>query len=128
MDTMYETKILVVEDEDPIAQLFKLQLELQGFLADIAHRWSEMMEHLKISHYDCMLMDVVLPDKNGILILKELKEMEKTKHIPVIMVSNVDDFDHIKEACNLGATDYFIKSRYDMDEIIKAIQQALVRN
>ncbi|MAE43506.1 MAG: hypothetical protein CMF63_00670 [Magnetovibrio sp.] len=79
--------VLICEDEPDIAKLLELMLKLDGFATDTASSAAEAEELLGKNTYDAMTLDLVLPDKDGITLLQELRENPKTKHLPIIVVS-----------------------------------------
>ena len=74
---------------------------------------------------DLILLDLVLPGKNGFQFLKEIKESEKTKKIPVVILSNLGDEEEVRQGLKLGAIDFLIKADYDLDEVVEIIKKYL---
>ena len=74
---------------------------------------------------DIILLDLIMPEKNGFETLEELKKMPETKDIPVIVLSNLGQDTDIKQSKDLGAVDYLIKSNYSMPEVIEKIKMYL---
>lgn len=69
-----------------------------------------------------VLLDLILPKKDGFTVLKELKADPKLSDVPVIVLSNLGEDDNIKKALSLGAKDYFVKSQHPINEIIEKIE------
>ncbi|HUQ85276.1 MAG TPA: response regulator [Candidatus Limnocylindrales bacterium] len=84
-------KILYVEDEDLLVQVFSDALKNEGFTVESATDGEVALIKVDEFHPDLSLLDVKLPKLNGIEVLKKLKEKEETKHIPVIMFTNQGD-------------------------------------
>lgn len=120
-------KILIVEDEESIRDLYKRQVELAGFQTDSVASGKEALAALTQNHYDLILLDIMLPDVNGLQILKEVKGNDKTKSTSVLMLTNLGQDITIKEGFNLGAEGYLIKASYTPDQIIQEINNILTK-
>lgn len=97
-------KILLVEDEASIADVFKDQLTLGGFDVEIALGGAQALEMLKANKYDLMLLDLVMPEVDGLAVLQSIKDKpEDYPKIPTIALTNVtsDDVKKEVEAHNL---------------------------
>ena len=70
-------------------------------------------------------MDIILPDINGVQVLKRMKEDPDLADVPVIMLTNLNEKDYINEALALGANDYLIKAHFTPNEVIDKIKQIL---
>ena len=100
------SKILIIEDEEAIADLEKDYLELSGFDVEIATRGDVGLEKALKEEYDLIILDLMLPEVDGFDICRQVRE---EKNIPIIMVSaKKDDIDKIR-GLGLGADDYMTK-------------------
>ena len=97
-------KILIIEDEYFISDLYKMQLEKAGFLIDVAAMGNDGILKLKANNYDLLLLDVMLPDINGIEVLKKIKADDATKNIPVVLLTNLAQDEIIKEGFHFGSS------------------------
>lgn len=122
------TKVLLIEDEDYIRDLFKRQLDLAGFQTDAMPNGKEGLNALAQNNYDLILLDIMLPDYNGLQILKEVKLSDKTKKIPVILLTNLGQDVVIKEGFQLGAEGYLIKSAYTPNQIVQEVKNFLAKH
>lgn len=100
-------KILIVEDEPELMKSMVLYLRSENFVCEEAPDYRTARQKIELYNYDCILLDVSLPDGNGLLLLKELKENKKTDGIIVVSAKN-SITDRI-EGLNLGADDYLTK-------------------
>jgi DNA-binding response OmpR family regulator len=100
-------KILIVEDEMALSKSMADYLQKENYYCDIAHDFSEGRNKMESFDYDCVLLDISLPDGNGLQILKELKGNNKTEG--VIIISAKDSLDDKIAGLNLGADDYLSK-------------------
>lgn len=99
-------KVLIVEDDNSIAELQKDYLELSGFKVEICNDGAEGLDEIRKNKYDLLILDVMLPKINGFEILKQINE---NKDIPVLLVSaKKEEIDKIK-GLSLGADDYITK-------------------
>ncbi len=115
--------IYCVEDEANIQELILYALRTAGFEAEGCFSASELEERLQTTIPDMILLDIMLPEKDGITILEELRKTKNTKDIPVIMITaKSSEFDKIK-GLDLGADDYITKPIAIMEMIsrIKAV-------
>lgn len=74
---------------------------------------------------DLILLDLILPRKDGFEVLKALKEDEKTKDIPVIVLTNLESVQDVEKALELGATTYLVKANYNLTEVLEKIRQTI---
>ncbi len=74
---------------------------------------------------DLILLDIILPKKNGYEVLEELKKDEQTKKIPVILLTNLESPEDIEKAFEKGASTYLVKSDYRLEDIVKKIKETL---
>lgn len=121
-------KILLVEDEQFIRDLYKRQLEKAGFVVDAFSSGGPATSSLENMAYDLIILDIMLPQTSGLEILKKIKANEKTKKIPVVMLTNLGNEDIIKEGFLLGAEGYLIKSSYSPNQIVAEIKEILQKS
>lgn len=100
-------KILIIEDEKELVKSMAQYLRQESYVCEIAYTASDAFEKVVIFDYDCILLDITLPDGNGLKILEKLKERNKTDGVIIISAKNSLD-DRIK-GLNLGADDYLTK-------------------
>jgi DNA-binding response OmpR family regulator len=104
---MADMKILIVEDEPELAQGMVTYLKDENYLCDTAGTVEAAREKIERYEYDCILLDISLPDGNGLNVLEQLKQDGKTDGVIIISAKNAID-DRIK-GLNLGADDYLTK-------------------
>ena len=124
-----KTKILLVEDEMILRQGFEQLGDWgsEGFLMlDSVSNGQEALDSIALLEPDIVITDIVMPVMDGLTLIRILHK--KFPHIQIVVLSNYDTFDYVKEALQLGATDYFLKSRADFNSVLsclKKIQQEL---
>jgi class 3 adenylate cyclase len=102
-------RILVVDDTDANRDLLSRRLRRQGHAVDIADGGRSALEALSKSEFDLILLDLMMPDINGLQVLTWLKANPRLQHIPVIMISALDEIDSTVRCIELGAEDYIAK-------------------
>ncbi|PIP17410.1 MAG: response regulator [Candidatus Portnoybacteria bacterium CG23_combo_of_CG06-09_8_20_14_all_37_13] len=115
--------ILFIEDEAHFQKLVGEQLEEQNFKVLSALNGEIGLKKAIENKPNLILLDLILPKKDGFEVLKELKASEQTKNIPVIVLTNLESAQDVQRALNLGATTYLVKTNYKLEEIIKKIKE-----
>jgi DNA-binding response OmpR family regulator len=113
-------KILIIEDEKNIALLLKMFLEHDSFEVFTAGNGLDGIKMAQELSPDLILLDIVLPGISGYLVCKNLKEDEKTKSIPVIVISARTSKEDIEKIFSSGAQDYIAKP-FSLPQIKKSI-------
>nr|WP_320048648.1 response regulator transcription factor [uncultured Desulfuromonas sp.] len=116
-------KILVVEDEKKVASFIKRGLEEENFTVDIAANGEEGLYMAESNHYDLILMDIMLPKKDGLTVIKELRTKEVTT--PVLCLTAKDSVEDIVAGLDSGSDDYLTKP-FAFAELLARVK-ALVR-
>lgn len=118
-------KILIIEDEENLLLLTKSELEKENYQVDFATTLRQAMDKIISSSYDCILLDIMLPDGNGLSVLKTLKNLEREDN--VIILSAKDSIDDKVSGLDLGADDYLAKP-YHIAELSARIKTITRRN
>lgn len=121
-------RILLIEDEIFLRELYKRELELENLLTDAFEKGKEGLQALQENHYDLVLLDIMLPDMNGIDVLKQIKQNPATKDVPVAFLTNLGQDSITKEGYELGAIGYLLKSSYTPDQIVAEVKKLLEKN
>ncbi|MDF7826217.1 response regulator transcription factor [Pontiellaceae bacterium B12227] len=111
-------KILIVEDDRKIASFVQKGLKEQGYTIDVCHDGDQGHEMAMGDSYDVILLDIMLPGRDGLSILRALREEKNT--VPVILLTARSGLDERVEGLNMGADDYLPKPFY-MEELIARI-------
>lgn len=120
-----QKKILLIEDDDLIRNLYQSELGAAGYSIDGYATGKEGLDALGKNSYDLVLLDIMLPDINGLIILKTIKANDATKNIRVIMLTNLGQDTIIKSAFKLGAEGYLVKLSLTPDAFVKEVKNAL---
>ena len=122
MSLMNPNKIMIVEDEETLALVLKEKFEKNHFSVKVVGDGAKAYSGAKSFKPDVVALDLMLPNKNGLDILKEIMDDDATKRIPIIIISNLMDDTSIKTALKLGAKDYFVKADHSINEIFEKIK------
>lgn len=119
------TKILVIEDEASLQKSLTEFLEEEKFEVLSALDGEKGLSMAQGEKPDLILLDIILPKKDGYEVLSELKQGEDTKRIPVILLTNLEGPEDIEKAFEKGASTYLVKSNYKLEDIVKKIKSTL---
>ena len=122
-----KTKILIVEDEEILLTALSEELKQEGFEVVGAKDGMEGVEKAASEKPDLVLLDLVMPRLDGIGALKQMKESDATKEIPVVILTNLSDYDKVSDALSMGAMDYLVKANYRLEELVAKIKNVLER-
>lgn len=120
-----KTKILVIEDEITLQRSLLEFLIKEKFEAIGASDGERGLELAKTMLPDLILLDIILPKKDGYEVLAQIKRDEMTKHIPVILLTNLERPEDINQAFEKGAYAYLVKSDYKLEEVARKVREAL---
>ncbi|MFH1662157.1 MAG: response regulator [Candidatus Falkowbacteria bacterium] len=117
-----KNKVLIVEDEATISELYKTKLEAGGFEVFVANNGADGLKIAKEKKPHIVILDVILPQLDGFSVLEEIKKDSSTKKIPVIMLTNLGTDEDKEKGKKMGAQDYLVKSNLtpaQVEEVIK---------
>lgn len=117
-------KILIIEDETSLSNSIASYLKADNYLCEIAGNYKMALDKIESFDYDCILLDITLPDGNGLNVLKELKKSKRTDGVIIISAKNSVD-DKI-DGLNLGADDYISKP-FHLSELSARISAVIRR-
>ncbi|MDP3964893.1 MAG: response regulator [bacterium] len=115
--------ILVVEDEESIAKSYLKHFHDLGWEVVIAIDGEDALEKLKNVTPDLILLDLILPKMHGFEFLSQIKQDEKLKNLPVIILSNLSSSRNKDKAVALGAEKYFVKTEVTIGDIVEMVQE-----
>ncbi len=108
-DTENPALILVVDDNEMNRDMLYRRLKRQNYGVIVAEDGEQALSMVKEQSFDLILLDIMMPNISGYDVLERLKADDETKHIPIIMISAVDDLDSVVRCIELGAEDYLFK-------------------
>ncbi len=118
-------RILFIEDEAALQKTFGEIIGQEGYEMISALNGEIGLNLAKTEKPDLILLDLVLPKIHGFEVLKELKENEVTKNIPIIVLTNLEGIGDVEKAIELGATTYLVKAQYKLEEVVDKIKKVL---
>lgn len=115
-------KILFVEDEESLQKVIKETLETNGYSVISASDGEGGIQLAQKEKPDLILLDLILPKKDGFEVLSELKKSSDTAVIPVIVLTNLEGSADVEKALSLGARTYLVKSNYSLDDVLLKVR------
>jgi two-component system, OmpR family, alkaline phosphatase synthesis response regulator PhoP len=125
MDNQENKKILVVEDDRSLQNALVEMLSQAGYAVMTALDGEEGLEKIFAEKPDLVLLDIILPKKDGYEVLETIKKNEATKDVPVLILTNLEEIDNIQKAIDLGATTFMVKSDFSLKDVLGKIKEAL---
>lgn len=118
-------KILLIEDEDYIREIYKEEIESSGFSVDAMPTGRQGLDAFYKNTYDMVVLDIILPDINGLDILKKIKENSLKKSVPVLLLTNLGQDIIVKQGLEFGAEAYLEKIDNTPDTVVDKIKSIL---
>lgn len=118
-------KILFIEDESALQRAVTKILSEEGYQVLSALDGEIGLRLAQKELPDLVLLDLILPKKDGFEVLKELKQDQRTQQTPVIILTNLEGGADVERALTLGAKTYLVKTNYRLEEIVEKIKQTL---
>jgi len=117
--------VLIVEDDSHISKVYEIQIKREGFNTTIARDGEQAIEFLKTENFDLIILDLMIPKKDGFSVLEEIRKNPKFLNIPVLIISNLGQKADEIRAIELGATEYLIKIDHSIQEVINKVKSYL---
>lgn len=122
MDTTTGKKVIIVEDDEHIAKVYEIKLAKEGIVASVARDGEEAVTKILTERPDLVILDLMVPKKDGFAVLEEIKRDQSVARIPVIVLSNLGQQKDQERAMALGASEYLIKVDYPIQEVINKVK------
>jgi CheY-like chemotaxis protein len=122
-----KAKVLIAEDDKFLSKVLSDKFTRKNYTAIIASDGIEAINKIKKELPDIVLLDLVMPNKNGFEILEEVKTDERYKKIPVIILSNLGQKSDLERGKKLGVVDYLVKSNTPINDIVKKVEEVLAQ-
>ncbi len=120
-------KILIIEDDQFLLKIYSNKLRAEGFEVSQAAEGNEGLRKVTDEKPDLIILDLILPGKNGFDILAEIKTNDETKDIPVLILSNLGQDKDIKRGLEMGAVDYFVKTDIKLSDVLGKVREHLLK-
>jgi CheY-like chemotaxis protein len=118
-------KVLIVEDDSLLLKVLSERFIKDTFQVATVENGLEVMDAVKKFQPDIIMLDLIIPGIDGFAVLKELKANTQTRHIPVAVLSNLEEVGDVKSVKALGAEEYFIKANTEMKQIVDYAKKRL---
>lgn len=118
-------KILIIEDEETLLKALVSKFKSKKLLVLQAKNGQEGLLIAQKENPDLILLDIVMPVMDGITMLKQLREKDWGKEIPVIVLTNLNDSQKVSEAMTRGVHDYLVKTDWKLDDLAKKVDERL---
>lgn len=119
-------KILLVDDDELMVKMYQGKFVDDGYDVEVATNGEQGLIKTLEFKPDLVLLDIMMPEIDGLQVLKKLKENEETKKIPVILLTNVGGSDEdVERGLGLGAVAYMVKAHYDAKDVVKKVKEVL---
>ncbi len=118
-------KILIIEDDATLSELLSKQLLSSGFETLVASNGLEGLVKIKNDKPDAIIVDIMLPVMDGVKMLEELRRTDPHIKIPIIVLTNLNDIEHIEKAINNNAIAYLVKSDQSLQNILDILHKKL---
>lgn len=118
-------KVLIIEDDEHVSKVYDIKLKMENIDTTIARDGDEGVKICSAEKPDLILLDLMLPKKDGFEVLEEIKKNDDCKHAPVFILSNLGQQSDIDKAKNLGAAEYMVKADTKISDIVDKVKSYL---
>ncbi len=125
MSEQEKKKILIIEDDRSLQSALVEIIQQEGFETESAFDGEEGLAKIRSFGPDLVLLDIILPKKDGFDLLSEIKKDEALKNIPVLVLTNLEEVNNIQKALDLGANSYLVKSDFSLKDIVEKVRAIL---
>lgn len=120
-----KSRVLIIEDDPVLGSVITEKLNASGYDASLVTDGAVGIETVRKTHPDIILLDILLPTKNGYEIMEEISRDEGIRNIPVVIISNSGQPVEIERMIKLGAKDYLIKAQFTPEEVLEKVRTQL---
>lgn len=126
MDEQKGKRILIIEDDQFLREFYQELLQTEGYVVDTAEDGEVAVPKIHEGGYSLILLDIMLPKKDGVQVLRETKlNPPRNPNGPIIILTNLGQDSVIKACFEMGATGYMIKSALNPDQVLQEIHNYL---
>lgn len=111
-------KILVVEDDEHISRIYGMKFSKEGYATTFVTNGDDAIEKITAEKPNLIVLDLMVPKKDGFMVLEEIKKNPELATIPVLVLSNLGQQTDKDRAISLGANEYMVKVNYSMQEVV----------
>lgn len=118
-------KLLIIEDDEHVSRVYDVKFTHEGYQTVFAKNGNEALEKIALEKPDLIILDLMIPGKDGFAVLEEVKQNQELAAIPIIILSNLGQPSDQERALALGAREYLVKVDYSMQEVINKVKSYL---
>jgi len=118
-------KVLLVEDDQDLQEMLQIKLGGWGFSVQIAGTGKAALKAMKEDDFSLIILDILLPEMDGLMVLEKMKKDDDFKDIPVLVFSNLGGDTEIQKAKDLGADEFLIKSETNLNVLVDKMKKML---
>jgi len=119
-------KILLVEDDPFLVDIYSTKLENAGFSVEVAPDGKTGLKKIREEEYDLVVLDIVLPQMDGWEVLREVKKDPQLQDVRIFVFSNLGQKEEVEKGLEMGAVKYFIKAHFTPQDIVDEIKKTLL--
>jgi DNA-binding response OmpR family regulator len=119
------TKIAIIEDDAVISQMYRMKFEADGFEVQLANNGRHGVELAESMHPDIILLDIQMPEMNGVEALEVIRKSSWGKDIPVIILTNLGEEEAPKQIRTLGIHSFIVKANLTPRQVVQRVREAL---
>lgn len=121
------TKIAIIEDDSAIHQMYRMKFESEGFDVQLAGDGRAGVELVKTFRPDLVLLDMQMPEVDGLSALQQIRSHDWGKHVPVIILTNLGEEESPKELKSLGISGYIVKAELTPRQVVARVKEVLAK-
>jgi DNA-binding response OmpR family regulator len=118
-----DVQVLLIEDDTALAQMYRIKLERDGYTVRVAGDGEEAQRLVDQQMPDLIFLDIRLPKMDGLVFLEQLRAVERTRNIPVVIVSNYSEQELVSRGLQLGALEYLVKSQTTPGQLSEGVPE-----
>lgn len=118
-------KVVIIEDDDHVSRVYDIKLKMENIDTVIAKDGEEGIKTVFAEKPDLVLLDLMIPKKDGFAVLEEIKKNPDFKNTPVFILSNLGQQSDVDKVMELGAAEHMIKANYSIKQIISKVKEYL---
>jgi len=121
-------KILIIEDDKFLSEMYATKLKEAGFEVEAAYDGEEGLYAAEEFNPDLILLDILMPKMDGVQVMKKLREDSWGKNVPVILLTKLDlDDQKLREIVQYGAAYYLVKRDWSLEDVVKKVKEVLIK-
>lgn len=125
MTKEYRSRVLIVEDDSYISDMYRIKLESECFEVEVSADGQAGLDSMVANRPDLVLLDVVMPKMDGFAVLQKIRKNPDFKDMPIVMLTNLGQKESVEKGLLMGANGYIIKAHFTPSEVVEKIKEFL---